>query len=60
VPIVGTTILDPGDETTVLLDMPMGMHSGMDGPHLFKITVPVRNAGGEAADLVLHFQADFH
>ena len=57
---MGSTIIEPGEETTVLLDLPMGMHTGMDGPHLFKITVPVRNAGGEAADLVLHFQADFH
>jgi hypothetical protein len=56
---VGTTILKPGEATTVLLDLPMGMHTGMDGPHLFRITVPVENEDNGRGDLVLHFQADF-
>jgi len=34
------------------------MHEGMDGPHLFHITVPVRTAEGEDA-LHLYFKGDF-
>lgn len=56
---MGATVVNPGDETTVLLDFPMGMHAGMDGPHLFRITVPVTGSDGETENLVLHFQADF-
>lgn len=56
---MGATVIDPGQETTVLLDMPMGMHAGMDGPHLFKISVPVDNDAGESGIVDLYFQADF-
>lgn len=34
------------------------MHEGMDGPHLFHVTVPVRTAEGEDA-LHLYFKGDF-
>ena len=56
---MGATVIGPGEETTVVLDMPMGMHAGMDGPHLFKITVPVESEAGESGVLALYFQADF-
>lgn len=56
---MGATVVEPGEETTVLVDFPMGMHSGMDGPHLFRITVPVTGADGVTEDLVLHLEADF-
>lgn len=38
---------------------PMGMHVGMEGPHLFLITVPVTSDGGETGEITLHFQAHF-
>lgn len=56
---MGTTVIDPGEETTVVLDLPMGMHTGMDGPHLFRITVPVQSEAGESGVMALYFQADF-
>lgn len=37
----------------------MGMHEGMDGPHLFQIDVPVTSDGGEMGTLDLYFQAHF-
>lgn len=55
---MGATILNPGEETFVLLSLPMGMHTGMDGPHLFRISVPAE--GGEGPGVIeLYFQADF-
>jgi hypothetical protein len=37
----------------------MGMHDGMDGPHLFRIGVPVSNGSGESGTLNLYFKALF-
>jgi hypothetical protein len=37
----------------------MGMHAGMDGPHLFKISVPVRNADSETGVVQVYFKALF-
>jgi len=54
---VGATTIEPGKETTVTVSMMM--HSGMDGPHLFRVTVPVQNADGTKADLQLLVRADF-
>jgi len=34
------------------------MHEGMDGPHLFHLTVPFRTAEGDDA-LHLYFRGDF-
>lgn len=45
-----------GQKSTVSVSMQM--HKGMDGPHLFHLTVPVRNAEGEDA-LHLYFKGDF-
>ena len=58
-PVVRDTTLEPGESTTVLLDFPMGMHQGMDGNHLFRVTVPVSAEDGETGSLVLYFQALF-
>ena len=54
----GTTI-EPGQEVLVTLPLPMGMHAGMDGPHLFRIKVPVRSASGETDTLAVYFKALF-
>lgn len=56
---MGATTLEPGEETFVLLSLPMGMHEGMDGPHLFRIAVPVHNGSGADEQLELFFEADF-
>lgn len=53
------TTVEPGQSTTVLLDFAMGMHRGMDGPHLFRVNVPVTAADGESGTLALYFEADF-
>jgi hypothetical protein len=53
---VGATTLDPGQETTVALDMMM--HRGMDGPHLFRVSVPVSSGDGWET-LTLLVRADF-
>jgi hypothetical protein len=41
-PVLGTTTLAPGAETT--LQFPTQMHPGMDGDHLFRLAVPVSGA----------------
>ncbi len=50
---MGATTLAPGQETSVSLDMMM--HPGMEGPHLFRVTVPVSGAG----NIELYVKADF-
>lgn len=56
---MGATTIAPGQEVPVVLDLPMGMHAGMDGPHLFRIKVPVRDASGETGIVTLYFKALF-
>lgn len=56
---MGATTIAPGQEVPVILDLPMGMHSGMEGQHLFRITVPVRNGAGESGTLEVRFKANF-
>ncbi len=56
---MGATTIAPGEEVPVVLTLPMGMHAGMDGPHLFRISVPVRSASGESAVIQLYFKALF-
>lgn len=56
---MGATTIEPGGEVPVTLSLPMGMHAGMDGPHLFRINVPVKNAAGESGDVELYFKAMF-
>lgn len=53
---MGTTTLGPGQETTV--SIVTAMHRGMEGPHLFRITVPVGPDGG-AEDMALLVRANF-
>ena len=43
----------------MVLSLPMGMHAGMDGPHLFRIKVPVRDAAGESGVVAVYFKALF-
>lgn len=48
--------LAPGESATLSFDTQM--HPGMDGPHLFHLTVPVRSA--EGTDLLhFYFKGDF-
>lgn len=54
---MGATTIQPGGETTVSLTMMM--HPGMEGPHLFHITVPVKDATGTAGNLELFVRAMF-
>ncbi len=56
---MGATTIEPGGEVPVVLSLPMGMHSGMDGPHLFRIVVPLRDAAGETGEAVVYFKALF-
>ena len=51
---MGATTLQPNQETTVSLAMIM--HAGMEGPHLFRVTVPVASEG---AELEMYVAADF-
>ena len=37
--MVGSTILQPGEITTLELPLPMGMHEGMGGPHVFAVDI---------------------
>jgi hypothetical protein len=53
---VGATALGPGEETTVRFVT--SMSRGMEGPHLFRITVPVEGASG-ASTVVMQWRADF-
>lgn len=49
-------VVEPGQTASVGFNTQM--HAGMDGPHLFHITVPFRTAEGEDA-LHLYFKGDF-
>ena len=55
-PVLSPGIIGAGEKA--IIAMSMQMHEGMDGPHLFHLTVPVRSADGEAA-LHLYFKGDF-
>ncbi len=54
---MGATTLQPGESTTVRVSMMM--HSGMEGSHLFKITVPVRGDGTAVDVMELFVKAHF-
>ena len=56
---MGATTIEPGQDVPVVLSLPMGMHAGMDGPHLFRIKVPVRNANGATGTVTVYFKALF-
>ena len=58
-PILTATRLAPGAEAPVLFSLPMGMHQGMDGPHLFRVTVGVKSDSGESGVVELYVKADF-
>lgn len=52
---MGATTIQPNQETTVSLSMIM--HPGMEGPHLFRVTVPVVSEPGQ--ELEMYVAADF-
>lgn len=58
-PILKTNRIEPGEEVPLLFSLPMGMHKGMDGPHLFRLTVPVRSDAGETGKIEIYVKADF-
>jgi hypothetical protein len=50
--------LNPGENTTVSVSMIM--HPGMDGPHLFRLAVPVYELPSQSAEVLeLHVRALF-
>ncbi|HEY4669293.1 MAG TPA: hypothetical protein VIH05_05915 [Tepidiformaceae bacterium] len=51
---MGATTLNPNQTTTV--SMTMVMHKGMDGPHLFEVTIPL---SGSEEQLAMYVAADF-
>jgi len=53
-----TKTIKPGEEVNVRLELQM--MAGMDGPHLFQVTVPVRGEDGqEQQPLELYIKAHF-
>ena len=54
---MGATTLSPGNKTSVSLTMMM--HPGMDGPHLFRIALPVEGIDGKRGEIELFVRADF-
>jgi len=58
-PILAATRIEPGAEVPLLFSLPMGMHAGMDGPHLFRVSVPVANESGETGKVEVYVKADF-
>jgi hypothetical protein len=52
---LGTNVLSPGEAT--VLTFPLQMHQGMDGPHAFRIHIPVGDSGEV---LELGVTGDFH
>ncbi len=57
-PILKATTIEPGQEVPLVFSQQMGMHEGMGGPHLFRVTVPVQN-GGEYGTVELFVKADY-
>ncbi len=58
-PVLGSSSVAPGAEVPLHFSLPMGMHKGMDGPHVFRLTVPVQNDNGESGTLEIYVKADF-
>lgn len=58
-PILSSNRVEPGQEVPLLFSLPMGMHKGMGGPHLFRLTVPVRSDTGETGSVEIYVKADF-
>ncbi len=58
-PVLNATRIEPGAEVPLLFTLPMGMHAGMDGPHLFRVSVPVANENGETGKVEVYVKADF-
>ena len=56
-PIMGSLSIQPGSTTTIAV--PMMMHKGMDGPHLFHVTVPVLAGSGGGEALHLYVRGNF-
>lgn len=54
---MGSTTIDGAGETT--LTYGMIMHPGMEGPHLFRVTVPVQGPDGVWSELHLYVRAHF-
>ncbi len=57
IPLPATASLEPGEELHIV--MVLKMHAGMDGPHVFRIRLPVTGQGGEEQTLELHIRALF-
>lgn len=57
-PVPGATAIEPGGQSNYVFSLPMGMHEGMGGKHLFRITIPVK-AASTSGDLQLLVAGDF-
>jgi hypothetical protein len=57
-PVPGATSIEPGGQSNYVFSLPMGMHEGMGGKHLFRITIPVKGAS-TSGDLQLLVAGDF-
>ena len=54
---MGATTLQPGQSTS--LSISMIMHPGMDGPHRFRLSLPVESPSAKAEVLSMTVSADF-
>lgn len=58
-PILKATQIGPGQEVPLIFDLPMGMHAGMDGKHLFRLGVQVGNEAGGKGIIQVYVKANF-
>ena len=58
-PVLKATQIQPGEEVPFVFSLPMGMHAGMDGEHLFRLSVQMGNEAGEKGIIQVYVKADF-
>jgi hypothetical protein len=58
-PVLKATKINPGEEVPLEFSLPMGMHAGMDGQHLFRLSVQMGNDAGEKGIIQVYVKADF-
>lgn len=58
-PILKVSRLAPGEEAPLIFALPMGMHAGMDGKHLFRVSVQMGNEAGERGIVEVYVKANF-
>ncbi len=58
-PVLKATQVTPGEEVPLVFSLPMGMHAGMDGAHLFRVSVQMGNEAGEKGIIQVYVKANF-